>query len=166
MKMYRYQRLLYGILGSGLLLLLAASGSTAGANPVSAPTSTTKLGTSATSPVTPTPVPTQAPQLTVTFGCKTGVKEGFSADQSHAFACVRTLPGAALTIAVSYCTGQSDQSSSLKGTFTADSTGYYEWDWKPQAPCQNGPAYWSGKVTVTARLNGQTASGESVFQAD
>jgi hypothetical protein len=158
MKMHRYQHLFYGFLGSYLLLLLAACGSTTGANPVSAPT--------VTSIVTAPPVPTQAPKLTVTFGCKTGVKEGFFADQSHAFACVRTLPGASLTISVFYCNGKSDQSSSLQGTFTADSTGYYEWGWKPQAPCQNGPAYWSGKATVTARLNGQTASGESVFQAD
>jgi hypothetical protein len=166
MKMYRDQRLLYGLLGICLLLLLAACGSTAVANPVSAPTSTTKPGPTPPFLVTAPPVPTQAPKLTVTFGCKTGVKEGFFADQSHAFACVRTLPGASLTISVSYCNGKSDQSSSLQGTFTADSTGYYEWDWKPQAPCQNGPAYWSGKATVTARLNGQTASGESVFQAD
>ncbi len=162
MNMYRYQLLLYGLLGIGLLLLLAACGSTAGANPVSAPTSTTHPGPTATSLVTAIPVPMQALRLTVAFGCKTGVKEGFFADRSHAFACARTFPGATLTISVSYCNGNSDQRSSLQGTFTADSTGYYEWDWKPQAPCQNGPAYWSGK----ARLNGQTASGESVFQAD
>ena len=156
MNMHRYPHWLYGLLGSGLLLLLAACGSPAGANPVSTPPSL----------VTATPVPTQAPKLTVTFDCKTGVKEGFFADQSHAFACVRTLPGAALTISVSYCNGKSDQSSRLKGTFAADSTGYYEWDWKPQAPCQHGPAYWSGKALVTARLNGHTASGEAVFQVD
>jgi hypothetical protein len=59
-----------------------------------------------------------------------------------------------------------DQSSSLKGTFTADSMGYYEWNWKPLVSCQNGPTYWSGKATVTARLSGQTATGESSFQGD
>ena len=159
MKMHRYQYLFYSLLGSCLLLLLAACGSTAGANPVSTPTSTPNPGQTPTSLVTATTVPTHAPRLTVTFGCKTGGKEGFFADQSHAFACVRTFPGAVLTISVSYCNGNSDQSSSLKGSFVADSTGYYEWDWKPQAPCQHGPAYWSGKALVTA-------SGESVFQVD
>lgn len=91
---------------------------------------------------------------------------GFFADSSHGKACVHTLPGASLTISISYCNGSSDQSGSLKGTFTADSAGYYEWNWKPQAPCQNGPAYWSEKAIVTARLNGQTASSESTFQAN
>lgn len=165
-KMNRYHRLMYGLLGSCLLLLLAACGSTPGSSPVSAPTGTLNPGLTATPLVTATPIPTQTAKLTVTFGCKTGVKEGFFADQSHAFACARTLPGAALTISVSYCNGNSDQSNRLKGTFTADSTGYYEWDWKPQAPCQNGSAYWRGKAIVTASLGGQTASGESVFQAD
>ena len=131
---------------------------------MSTPTSTANPGPTATPLVTATPIPTQISKLTVTFGCKTGLKEGFYADQSHAFACARTLPGASLTISVSYCSGNSDQSSSLKGTFTADSTGYYEWNWKPQAPCQNGLAYWSGIATVTARLNGQTASGELFFK--
>ncbi len=161
--MYWYHRLICGLLGS-CLLLLAACGSLTASNPVSTPTNTRNAGPIATPLVTATSIPTQTAKLTITFGCKTGGKEGFFADQSHAFACVRTLPGASLTISVSYCNGNSDQSSSLKGTFTSDSTGYYEWDWKPQASCQNGPAYWSGKATVTATLNGQTASGESVFQ--
>src|SRR5713101_438876 len=150
--MYRYHRLICGLLGGCLLLLLAACGSTTGSNAVSTPTSTANPGPTATPLVTATPIPTQILKLTVTFGCKTGLKEGFYADQSHAFACVHTLPGASLTISVSYCSGNSDQSSSLKGTFTADSTGYYEWNWKPQAPCQSGPAYWSGKATVTTML--------------
>ena len=162
--MYGYRRLMCDLLGSCLLLLLAACGSTTGANPVSPPTSTLNPAPTATPLVTATSMPTQTAKLTITFGCKTGGKEGFFANQSYAFACVRTLPGASLTISVSYCNGNGDQSSSLKGTFTADSAGYYEWDWKPQASCQNGSAYWSGKATVTATLNGQTASSESVFQ--
>ena len=164
--MYQYRRLMSGLLGSCLLLLLAACGSSTGSNQVSPPTSTLNPASTATPLVTATSMPTQTAKLTITFGCKTGGKEGFFADQSHAFACVRTLPGASLTISVSYCNGNSDQSSSLQGPFIADSTGYYEWDWKPRAPCQNGPAYWSGKAMVTARLNGQTASSESVFQGD
>lgn len=164
--MYRYRLLIYSLLGSYLLLLVAACGSNTGSNPVSAPTSTANSSPTATSLVTVTPIPTQTSKITITFGCKTGGKEGFYADQSRAFACVRTLPGASLTISVSYCNGNSDQSNGLQGTFTADGTGYYEWNWKPQATCQNGSAYWSGKATVTARLNGLTASSESAFQAN
>lgn len=163
--MIRYRRLLYGLPGVCLLLLLAACGSSTGSNPASSPTSTRNAGPTATPPVTATSMPTQTAKLSIAFSCKSGGKEGFYADQSRAFACVRTLPGAALTIAVSYCNGNRDQSSSLQGTFTADSAGYYEWNWKPQAQCQNGPAYWSGKATVTATLNGQAASSEADFQA-
>jgi hypothetical protein len=166
--MNHYQHLFYSLLGSCLLLLGGACSSTTGSNPVTLASSTAHPGptVTATSMVMTTPLPTQTPVLTVTFGCHSGSKEGFFADQSHAFACVRTLPGASLTISVSYCNGNIDQSSSLKGTFTADSTGYYQWDWKPLASCQNGPTYWSGKATVTARLDGQTATSGSSFQVD
>lgn len=166
--MNHYQRLFYSLLGSCLLLLVAACSSPTGSNPVTSSSSTANPdpAVTATSIVVTSPLPTQAPVLTVTFGCKSGGKEGFFADQSHAFACVHTLPGASLTISVSYCNGSIDQSSSLKGTFTANSTGYYEWDWKPLASCQHGPTYWSGKATVTARLSGQTATSESSFQGD
>ncbi len=162
MKMYRYRHLFYCFLGSCLILLFAACGSntSTGSGITVNPSPTPK------SIVTATTVPTQAPKLTITFGCKTGIKEGFYADQSHAFACVHTLPGASLAISVSYCNGSVDQSSALKGTFTADSTGYYEWRWAPQATCTGGPAYWSGTATVTAQLNGQTASSGSHFQAN
>lgn len=165
--MCRCQRLFYALLrGCLLLFLLAACGSTTVSDTNAASTSIANPGPTATPLVTDTSVPIQAPKLTVTFRCKTGSKEGFFADQSHAFACVRTLPGASMTISVSYCNGNSDQSSSLKGTFTADSTGYYQWDWTPKAPCSNGPAYWSGKAMVTAQLNGQTSASESTFQGD
>ena len=116
--------------------------------------------------VQPPTVPTQTPKLIITFGCNGARKEGFFADQSHAFACVHTLPGASLTISVSYCNGDLDQSSNLKGTFRADSTGYYEWDWKPKALCSNGPAYSSGKASVIAQLDGQTVTGFYAYQAD
>lgn len=158
MKMHQNHRLFSVLLGSFLLLLLAACGSTptSSTNPSPTPTATPTVTASAT--------PTQAPKLTVTFGCN-GSKEGFFADNSRGKACVRTLPGASLSIAVSYCNGVPDTSNALKGNFMADNTGYYEWNWIPQATCQNGPAYWSGKATVTARLYGQTASSESDFQA-
>jgi len=112
------------------------------------------------------PQVSHAAKLTVQFGCKSGGKVGFSADKSHGLACVHTLPKAVLTISVTYYNGSVDQSSSLKGTFIADNTGFYEWRWIPQAPCQNGPAYWSGTARVTAQLDGQIATSESSFVAD
>lgn len=162
MKTYRSRHLFSCLLGSCLLFLFAACGSNTSTGSVTtAEPTATPVAT-----VQPTTVPTQAQKLTIRFGCNGRSKEGFFADPAQAFACVHTLAGASLTISVSYCNGNLDQSSSLKGTFTADSSGYYEWDWTPKAPCSNGPAYWSGKATVTAQLNGQTATGFSVFQAD
>lgn len=160
--MYRHRHLLYCLLGSCLILLFAACGSSASTGSGA----TVNPSPTATSTVTASTVPTQAPQLTVTFGCKNTTKEGFFADKMHAFACVRTLPGASLTISVSYCNNSVDQSIALKGTFTADSTGYYEWRWAPQATCTGGPAYWSGTARVMAQLNEQTASSGSHFQAN
>ncbi len=160
MKTDRNHCLFYCLLGSCLIVLLAACGPNASSNST----------TTASQPVsTSTPVPPQvshAAKLTVQFGCKSGGKVGFSADKSHGLACVHTLPKAVLTISVTYCNGSVDQSSSLKGTFNADRTGYYEWHWMPQAPCQNGPAYWSGTARVTAQLDGQIATSESSFVAD
>jgi cystathionine beta-lyase/cystathionine gamma-synthase len=47
-----------------------------------------------------------------------------------------TLPDAWLTIKVTYCTDSVDQSTALKGTFTADKTGQYAWNGTPEATCQ------------------------------
>ena len=70
---------------------------------------------------------------------------------------------------LTYCTGSVDQSPALKGTFTPDVTGYYEWNWKPQAICQGNPpgatAFWKGTAEVTATLNGQSASTSAAFEA-
>ncbi len=160
MKTDRNHYLFYCLLGSCLIVLLAACGPNASSNST----------TTASQPVSKsTPVPTQvshAAKLHCQFGCKSGGKVGFSADKSNGLACVHTLPKAVLTISVTYCNGSVDQSSSLKGTFLADRTGYYEWHWMPQAPCQNGPAYWSGTARVTAQLDGQIATSESSFVAD
>src|SRR5258708_20805420 len=138
MKTDRKRCLFCYLLGSGLIVLLAACGPDASSN---------STATASQSVATSTPAPTQvshAAKLTVQFGCKSGGKVGFSADKSHGLACVHTLPKAVLTISVTYCNGSIDQSSSLKGTFLAVSTGYYEWHWSPHAPCQNGPAYLTG----------------------
>ena len=160
MKTDRKRCLFCYLLGSSLIFLLAACGSNASSNPTA----------TASQPVSKsTPVPPQvshAAKLTVQFGCKSGGKVGFSADKSHGLACVHTLPKAVLTISVTYCNGSTDQSSSLKGTFLADSTGYHEWHWMPQAPCQNGPVYWSGTARVTAQLDRQIVTSESSFVAD
>ncbi len=160
MKTDRKSCLFCYLLGSGLIGLLAACSSNASSN---------QTATASQPVATSTPAPTQvshAAKLSVRFGCKSGGKVGFSADKSHGLACVHTLPKAVLTISVTYCNGSVDQSSSLKGTFLADSTGYYEWHWMPQAPCQNGPAYWSGTARVTAQLDGQVATSQSSFVAD
>lgn len=66
-------------------------------------------------------------------------------------ATVQTVPGAALTINVVYCSGNNqDSSSGLKGTVHADSNGNYTWHWIPKTLCE-GPA----KASVTANSNGQ-----------
>jgi hypothetical protein len=162
MQIHQYRHLLLFLLGSCFLFLFTACGSNTSASSAT----TARPTTTAVARVPPTTVLAQTPKLIITFGCNGARKEGFYADQSHAFACVHTLPGAALTISVSYCNGDLDQSSDLKGTFMADRTGFYEWDWKPKARCSNGPAFWSGKASVIARLVGQTVTGFYTYQAD
>src|SRR5215469_18389716 len=97
---YRKASLLPMLIGCWLLLLLAACGSatTAGSgNPT--PTVTT--------PVAPQSTP--ATKLVLTFACQ----GGFNPSGTHEQVCVRTLPGASLTIHVTYCTGSVDQSPAL-----------------------------------------------------
>ncbi len=136
---------LHILVGCWLLFLLAACGSattTGSGNP--APT------------VTPVPTLTTPPtKLVLTFECK----GGFNPGGTHEKVCVRTLPGASLTIQVTYCKGSVDQSTALKGTFTADKAGFYEWSWTPKATCQGNPpgatGFWKGTAEVTATLGGQ-----------
>jgi hypothetical protein len=104
---------------------------------------------------TPTPVPVQqAPQtLTVTF---TG--ESATDGDANSYVAVHTLPGAALTISVKYCSGRYATSESLKGTQYADAAGDNIWTWDPDTTCHgNATAY------VTASLNGQSASNSVSF---
>ena len=95
----------------------------------------------------PTHQPTQIAQLAITF---TLVDSGDVA--------VHTLPGAALTIKVLYCSGNYATSQSLQGTVKADIAGDYIWNWNVETSCH-------GRATayVTASANGKTVSGQANF---
>jgi hypothetical protein len=81
--------------------------------------------------------------------------------------CANTAPGAALTIQATFCLDSVDQSNALKGTFTADQKGYYEWNWTPVVTCEgNSPGvtgFWHGTAEVTARLEGQSITASTSF---
>ncbi len=139
--------------GCWLVFLLAACGSA------------TTTGSGNPTP-TVTPTPTQTPpltQLVLTFECK----GDFNPSGTHEKVCVRTLPGASLTITVTYCTGSVDQSTDLKGTFTADKIGNFGWSWTPKATCQGNPpgatGFWKGTAEVTATLGGQHLTRSVAF---
>lgn len=141
------------LVGCWLVFLLAACGSattTGSGNP--APTAT--KAPTLTPPLT---------QLVLTFECK----GDFTPNDTHEKVCVRTLPGASLTIKVTYCKGSVDQSTALKGTFTADKSGYYAWSWTPEATCQGNPpgatGFWKGTAEVTATLGGQHLTSSVAF---
>lgn len=148
----RFRASLLALLGSGLVLLLAACGP----NP--------PLGGSNNSA---SPAPSSHTPLKLDFRCTGDSAGGFYVDRlgTHARVCVQTAPGAALTITVSFCKGAPDPSSELKGTVHADSNGYYEWDWKPKPDCQ-GRLIYEGEAVVKAQLNGQTASQSTSFFGD
>ena len=102
-------------------------------------------------------------KLILSFECK----GDFNPSGRHEKVCVRTLPGASLTIKVTYCSGSVDQSTALKGTFTADETGQYAWNWTPEATCQGNPpgatGFWKGTAEVTAALSGQHLTSSAAF---
>jgi hypothetical protein len=139
--------------GCWLLFLLTACGSattTGSGNPVP---KVTPVSTMTTSPT----------KLVLTFACQ----GGFTPSGTHERVCVRTLPDASLTIKVKYCTGSMDQSNALQGTFTADKTGSYEWNWTPKATCQGNPpgttGFWKGTAEVTATLGEQSLTSNVSF---
>lgn len=72
---------------------------------------------------------------------------------------VHTLPGTALTINITYCSGQHVTSPSLRGISYANSGGNYAWTWKPKALCAG-----LATVKVTASIHGQVVSQSYVFQ--
>jgi hypothetical protein len=117
------------------------------AAPTATPKSTVKSTPTATTAPTATPVP-----LPLAITCAEAV------DYNYGKVCVHTSPGAHLNITVTYCSGRDAKSSSL-GPATADGNGDHEWDWVPQTTCK-GPA----TASVTASLNGQTASALQGFQ--
>src|SRR5437868_647920 len=113
-----------GLLGCGLLLLLAACG----------PNTPPEGGDSNALPATHN----QTSPLMLDFRCNDSRAGGFYVDRigTRARVCVQTAPEAALTITVRFCNGAPDPSRELKGAVHADSKGYYEWNWKPQPDCK------------------------------
>lgn len=119
------------------------------------PTATPRPHPAPTSTPRPRPAPTATPQpaaLTLVFTCANAV------DYSHGEVCVRTRPGASLTIRVVYCTGYPAVSRSLKGTQYADASGSHVWTWKPETKCRG-----RATATVTAHANGQTLVRSDAF---
>ncbi len=152
-QLRRLATLLHILAGSWLVFLLAACGAA----------TTTGSGNLAPT-VTSAPTLTSPPaKLVLTFECK----GDFNPSSTHEKVCVHTLPGASLTIKVTYCTGSADQSTSLKGTFTADKTGRYGWSWTPKAICQGNPpgatGFWKGTAEVTTTLGGQHLTSSVSF---
>ena len=74
---------------------------------------------------------------------------------------VHTLPGAALTINITYCSGQHATSPLLRDVSYADSSGNYVWTWKPKAPCTGLAA-----ARVTASIHGQAMSQSCMFRLE
>jgi hypothetical protein len=150
-----YRAPLLALLGSGIVLLLAACGP-----------NIPQGGSSTGAPPATSPQTAQTHALTLEFRCHGGAG-GFYVDRlgTQARVCVQTAPGAALTITVSFCKGAPDPSSELKGTVYADSAGYYEWNWKPRPDCQ-GRLIYEGEAVVHAQLNGQKASLSTSFYGD
>jgi hypothetical protein len=72
---------------------------------------------------------------------------------------VHTLPGATLTISITYCSGQHATSPLLRGISHANSSGNYVWTWKPKASCTGLAA-----ARVTASIHGQTISQSYMFR--
>lgn len=155
MRILTYRSFLFLVLSCWLFFLLTACG----------PATTTGAGNpNPTTAVTKTPTPTSPPaKMVLTFECK----GEFNPGGAHEKICVRTLPGASLTIKVTYCVGSVDQSDALKGIFTADKTGYYEWSWTPRAACQGNPpgatGFWKGTADVKATLGGQSLTSSVFF---
>ena len=73
--------------------------------------------------------------------------------------CVKTEPGAALWITVTYCSGHPAMSAELQGVAHADSQGAYAWSWYTQTSC-HGPA----GIEVSAQWNGETVQSRATFE--
>ena len=91
-------------------------------------------------------------RLSITFTCAQAV------DYQFGRVCVHTQANAGLTITVTYCTGHSAVSKSLKGTQHADAKGNYIWNWTPQTRCRG-----EATVFVTEHSKGHSASFSESF---
>ena len=100
----------------------------------------------------PTQKPTPSPQLFITFTCAVAV------DYSYGRVCVHTLPGAALTITVTYCSGYDAVSRSLQGMSYADGSGDQAWTWTPETKCRG-----TATAVVDASWQGQYTSNSDGF---
>ncbi len=98
----------------------------------------------------PTP---SAPAFTLDFTCAQAW------NQVLGVVCVKTAPGAALTISIRYC-GHTANDASLKGTVHADDKGQYAWNWMPNTTCG------TGKATVTAVSGGKKVKNSTSFPID
>ena len=177
-----YRSFAFVCLGVGLLILSTACASGAPSSSQLA-TSSSTMGVNTKSQAEPTvspavlkptqvptarptlSQPTQAPEpalpagpLKLSLSCSgPGGSDGFSVTNTHARACVYTTPGAKLAITVNFCNGKPDPSSVLQGSVIADASGFHEWIWTPQPDCKGQPI-WGWSVTVTAKLNGSSAT--------
>lgn len=105
-----------------------------------------------TQPPALTPTPTPTPQLFLTFTGATAI------DNAYASVSVHTLPGAALSISVMYCSWYPAPGSGFRGTSSADAEGNYTWSWQLETQCKG-----VATATVTASLNEQVVSNTDNF---
>lgn len=110
----------------------------------------------ATALVITRPAPAQAApaatKLSLTFTCAQAV------DYQSGRVCVHTQANAALTIKVTYCTGRSAVSNSLKGTQHANSGGNHTWTWTPETKCRG-----QATALVTEHFKGHSLSKSHTF---
>lgn len=160
----QFQRFILFLTGTLVVLLLAACGSSTQGSSGTQATRAIQPSPSATlvKPTSPTATasPQQAPTLHLTFTCNTATGSEIGPVQ----VCVKTQPGATLTIKVTYCDTVVDGSGALKGTFVADANGDYRWRWSEPKMC-NGQAIWKKEVDVTATFGGQSISIQGMGQA-
>lgn len=160
----RSQHLVLFTVSTLVVLLLTACSSSTQATSGTQATRSAQPSTSAT-PVRPAPPratasPQQAPALRLNFTCNTAT----GSESDPVKVCVKTQPGASLTIKVTYCDTVADSSGALKGTFVADANGDYLWEWSEPKMC-NGEAIWKKQVDVTATFGGQSISLQGIGQA-
>lgn len=157
MQFSTFSRRFLGLLLGGLAILLGACGTQVISGPATG-TGTPPAATATPATVVLTPT-ASSPKLKVAITCGGTKQNEYRLDVTHGKVCAQTMPRATLTVQVLYC-GKPDPSRVLQGSVTADSSGFYQWNWTPQPDC-GGQPIWGWTVTVTAQLHGQTASASS-----